>query len=97
MAKLNNICEEGYLNEFVKPVSEGGWGLCETIVSWMTVKRGYSAQEFYDLIQASGLDPSIKALDIEQIKKILNYMDGKTFSGKTIGIPENQSITYEPA
>lgn len=88
------ICKSGYLDDFVKPVSEEGWGLCEWIVSQMTENRAYNHTEIYDLIQASGLDASIKALEKAQILSICDYMNGKTFSGVLIGLADNQKITY---
>lgn len=89
-----DICESGYLNEFVKPVSEGGWGLCEWIVSQMTENRAYSHAEIHALIQASGLDASIKALNLAQILAVCDYMVGKTFSSITIGLADREKITY---
>jgi hypothetical protein len=91
------ICESGFLNDFVKPVSEGGWGLCEWIVSQMSETRTYAHTEIYTLIQGSALDASIKALTSEQIQDICVYMVDKIFSGVTIGRGEHQKITYEPS
>lgn len=92
--KTMDICKEGYLNEFVKPQSEGGWGLCEWIVSVMTENRSYSRADIYAAIQGSTLDASIKALTEVQIGLIQEYMVGKTFSGVLIGNATNQQITY---
>jgi hypothetical protein len=88
------ICKNGYLNNFVKPTAEGGWGLCEWIVSIMTETKSYASTEIYEAILASNLDASIKALSYEDIKKVLNYMIGKTISGIQIGNAVNQNITY---
>ena len=90
------ICVEGYLDDFVKPTSEGGWGLCEWIVSQMTENRAYSTKEIYDTIQSSELSPDIKALGYKDIIQISEYMIGKTFSSKTIGKATNQKITHRP-
>jgi len=91
-----DICKEGYLDVFVKPVSAGGWGLCEYIVSLMSENRAYAHTEIYAAIQASELDASIKALSPEQIRQNMDWMVGKTFAGVVIGRPENQTITYIP-
>lgn len=90
------ICKRGYLDSFVKPTTEGGWGLPAWIVSIMTEKRAYTSGEIYAAIQASTLDASIKALAEEPIAQILKWMEGKTFSGVTIGNPKNEKITYQP-
>jgi len=89
------ICEEGFLNQFVKSVAEGGWGVPEYIVSIMAENRGYTIQEFYDTIQASGLDASVKALSLAQIRQICEWMVGKEFTGVEVGNYASQSITYE--
>lgn len=91
------ICKKGYLDIFVKPVSEGGWGLCEWIVSVMSENRAYSGKEIYDSIQDSELSVDIKALSLQDINtEIFPYMIGKTFSGVTIGKAQDEKITYDP-
>jgi hypothetical protein len=80
------VCEKGYLDIFVTP-----W-----IVGQMTETRAYTHVEIYDLIQASGLDASVKALDINQIRLIMEWMVGKEFNGVTLGIPQSERITYVP-
>ncbi len=89
------ICKKGFLNDFVKSTADGGWGLCEWIVSIMTVQRGYTHSEIFTAIQSSGLDASIKALSKEQILEICEFMVGRTFSGVTIGRALDESITIE--
>ncbi len=89
------ISKEGYLNNFVKSTADGGWGLCEWIVSIMTVQRGYTHSEIFTAIQSSGLDASIKALSKEQILEICKFMVGRTFSGVTIGKDMLQTITTD--
>jgi hypothetical protein len=90
------VCEKGYLDIFVTPTSEGGWGLPTWIVGQMTETRAYTHVEIYDLIQASGLDASVKALDVNQIRLIMEWMVGKEFNGVTLGIPQSERITYVP-
>lgn len=89
-----DICKKGYLDAFVTPTGEGGWGLPTWIVSIMLENRAYSTFEVYTAIQDSGLDASIKALSKEQITQILTWMSGKEFNGVTIGLPRNETITY---
>ena len=90
------ICEKGYLDKFVTPTAEGGWGLPTWIVGQMSENRAYTHVEIYDLIQASALDASIKALEAQQIAYILDWMVGKTFNNVTIGRPKTEKITYTP-
>ncbi len=89
------ICKKGFLNDFVKSTVDGGWGLCEWIVSIMTVQRGYTHTEIYTAIQSSGLDASIKALSKEHILDICKFMVGRTFSDVIIGRALDESITIE--
>ncbi len=90
------ICKNGYLNDFVKPTSEGGWGLCEWIVSIMAESRPYTHVEVKAAIDGSTLDASIKALSVENIKAICEWMQGKTFAGVTVGSAGKQRISYVP-
>ena len=77
---MTKIAKKGYLDNFVKPSSEGGWGLCEWIVSIMTENRPYTSIEIYDTIQASELSPDVKALTPNDIKYIVQWMVGGYFS-----------------
>lgn len=88
------ICKEGYLNNFIKPVAESGWGLCEWIVSQMAEARAYTNNEIYDLIQISELDSQIKSLSKEQVKDVCNWMIGNDFNGVIIGDAHDETITY---
>ena len=75
-----SIAKRGYLDSFVKPTSEGGRGLCEWIVSIMTDNRPYPHPEVYEIIQASSLDASVKALTLPEIKDICEWMVWGYFS-----------------
>ena len=102
-ANAVNISKEGRLNTFVKPTSDGGWGLPAWIISQMTENRAYTHQEIYATIQDSTtvLDASVKALSQKDIHDITEWMlDRGTFivSGDTISIirAEDDEITYNP-
>ena len=51
-----DVCEKGYLDIFVTPTSEGGWGLPTWIVGQMSENRAYTHVEIYEAIQESALD-----------------------------------------
>jgi hypothetical protein len=88
------ICKEGMLNNIVKSVADGGVGLPEWVVAQMSEDRGYALSEITTLIQNSGL-ATIDFLEDYQIRKVLEWMQGKTFNGVTIGKYETQAITEE--
>ena len=81
----------GYLNEFVKPQSEGGWGLPDpTILSWISTDKRLTDTEVYVKIQASSLDAKIKALSLQDVKKIMIWMNKEGL----VGVADSQEITY---
>ena len=90
---MAEIVKQGYLNEFVKPTGDGGWGLCEYIVSLMAENRIYKDEEIYNAIQNDGeLSADVKALKQKEIEQVMNWMEGKTFSG--VAIVKTDTITY---
>jgi len=96
---MAEIVKQGFLNNFVKPISEGGWGLCTTIISYMTENRTYKDDEIYQSIQAdTELTSDVKALTFQEIEEIIEWMGGKTFniSGDEITIVKKDNITYTP-
>ncbi len=90
------ICREDYLNSFVTPEADGGWGLCEWIVSVMAENRVYTHVEIKEAIDASPLGAPVKALPVETIKDVCEWMQGKTFAGVTVGSAGKQRISYVP-
>jgi len=96
---MAKIVKQGYLNNFVTPVSEGGWGLCTTIISYMAENRSYTDNEIYLAISAdTGLTASVKALSFQEIEQIMDWMVGKTFkiNDTDITIVQTDNITYTP-
>ncbi len=79
----------GYLNEFVMPSPEG-WALHITILSWISTDKRLTDSEVYGKIQASELDARIKALSLQDIKKIMVWMEQESLIGKA----DAQEITY---
>jgi len=88
---MADYCIEGYLNTFVTPSPEG-WGLDVTILSWIDTNKKMTHLEVYQAIQDSDLDVVVKALEADDIRKIMDWMVAQGQIGK----PENQTITYTP-
>jgi hypothetical protein len=96
-----NIVKQGRLDNFVKPQSEGGWGLPAWIISQMTENRDYSHQEIYTAIQGSELSNDVKALSEKDVQTIFKWMLAQErfiVSGDTINIvrKDEDEITWQP-
>lgn len=93
---MASLEKAGRLDAFVTPTAQGGWGLCEYIVSLMSQNRIYTPQQIYSSIQSSGLSADVKALTAEEIDRIMTWMIGKTISGIQILAGGTGSITVDP-
>jgi hypothetical protein len=83
------------LDTFVKPVSEGGYGIPDSIVGYMTELRSYTTSQLYASYKDdSGLSSDAKALDYVEFKKVIEWMIGKEFDGKTVTNQLGLVITY---
>ena len=93
------ITKDDYLELFVKPVSEGGYGLPDIVLGWLEDYHwtGLDHVDIYTLIQADpSINPEIKNLKSDDIRIILVWMDKKNFGGKNLIMKENYKIKYNP-
>lgn len=87
------ICNADCLNILVRSVADGGTGYPEWIVAQFS-NHFLSSSEILELSNNSGLS-TIDWVDNDTVKKVLEWMDGKTFNGVTIAKWEDLVITEE--
>ena len=93
---MASLEKAGRLNSFITPIAQGGLGLCELIVTHMSVNRIYTPAEVYATIQSSGANATLKSLSEAEIDRIMTWMIGKTINGVEIIAGGTGSITIDP-
>ena len=83
---MADYCILGYLDTFVRD-----WQIHVTILSWLAANKKMSHAQVWQAIQDDpDLAPAVKALEQDDIRKIMDWM----FKEGMVGKPETQSITY---